>query len=376
MNELKPQSSEAFMEKNSQEYIPLSAHDIQLIKTKFSKKRKVVYYWMFVFLIIGALVSLYALVNYGAGYRLLENLIPFFVGIGLALICLLVIFNYNKQINLEFKNGRKCIYKGVVTKRFERSVQTGTGKNKSTHYYYYIYLGDICIEHKDLYYEIGVGDKIEVHISEKLGIIFYKNIVKNKAVADAMPEVIDKHGPLLEIKYKQEAKSRNEFLTDEEIAALEKQKKKRTNRILIVGIILLFGFGATAEFTLWVDPYYSWDEILAFRVGFWGIPLAFFSLLFYRRTVPLSKDILSGEKTIISEKLINKEESYSDAAKAYTYNIKGIRENIAVSKEFFNSIGPGDDFEIHQTKIRNTFLVTVIMKNGIKYYNPNIFKTK
>ncbi len=375
MNELKPESSEAIIDRNSQEYAPLSPEDIQLIKTKFSKKRKVVYYCMTVFLVIGALVSTYAIINYGAGYRLLENLIPFFVGIGLALICLLVLFNYNQEINLELKNSRKCIYKGVVTKRFEKSVQTGTGKNKNTNYYYYIYLGDICIEHKDLYFELSVGDKIEVHISEKLGIIFYKNIIKNKAVADAMPEVIDTHGPLLEIKYKQEVNHRIEFLNDDEITGLKAQKKRRTKRILIVGAIITLLMGATAELNLYIDSYW-WNEIIMWRLGFWGIPLAFFSLLFYRRTIPLSKDIMEGKKIIISEKLINKEESYSDAAKAYTYNIKGIRENLAVSKEFFDSIGPGDDFEIHQTSVRNKLLSVVILKSSFSYKNHEIFKSR
>ncbi len=372
MEETKPTPGGQTIMENSKEIAQLTASDIQVIKNKFKKKRTIVFYCMAIFFVAGALVSLYAVLDYG--FSRFENYVPFIIGAVAVLICGLVLLMFNQEINLELNSNQKCIYRGVVSKRSETSTRTGFGKNRDTYYSYFISLGeDICFENRDLYFEINEGDTIDVQISEKLKIVLFKKIEKKKSIADAMTDVIDNHGPLLEIRYKQEAKFRIEFLNDEEIAALKVQKKKRTKRILIVGIILLFGFGATAEFTLWIDPYYSWDEILAFRLGFWGIPLAFFSLLYYRRTVPLTKDIQSGEKVIIGEKLTNKDEWYSYTAKAYTYTLKGSREKIEVSKEIFNSIGPGDDFEIHKTKLRNTFLLMVIMKNGMKYKSPDIF---
>jgi hypothetical protein len=180
---------------------------------------------------------------------------------------------------------------------------------------------------------------------------------------------------LLEIKYKQEVNQRIEFLNDDEIAALHALKKKRSLRILITGAIIILSMGATAELNLYIDSY-NLAETIQWRLGFWGIPIAFFSLLLYRRTGPLAKDIKSGEKVIIVEKLTNKNQSYSDAAKAYTYTLKGIRETIEVSKEFYNTIGPGDDFEIHKSKIRYKLLKLVILKSGITYKNPDIFKSK
>jgi hypothetical protein len=49
---------------------------------------------------------------------------------------------------------------------------------------------------------------------------------------------------------------------------------------------------------------------------------------------------------------------------------------MAVSKGFFDSISPGDDFEIHKTKVRKVFLQLIIMKSGMKYKNPEIIKSK
>jgi hypothetical protein len=393
MDEIKPQSTGTIIESNTKTIVPLSLDEIQIIKNRFNKRKKITWYIIVILFTVGLALSGFMLIyeiqetnrlnrtltidelKYSSSPNYGEISVPFDVGTGLALILLLVIVMFNQECGMALQNNNKIIYKGVVTKLSERSSVTGIGKNRNTNYYYYIYLGDISFVHNKLYFELNEGDTIEVHMSEKLGIIFYKNIVKNKAVAEAMPEVIAEHGPILEIKYKQEVKQRNEFMTDDECNALKAQKKKRTKRIIIVGAIITLLMGATAELNLFVDSY-SLEDTIAWRIGFWGFPLAFFGLLFYRRTVALSKDIAVGEKIIISEKLINKEESYSDAAKEYTYTLNGIRENIEVSKEIFNSIGPGDDFEIHKTKIRGVFLELVIMKNNIKYDNPNIFKTK
>jgi len=374
MDEIKPNPGGQTIIGNSKEIAQLTSGDIQTIKGKFKKKRKIVYYCMLIFLTAGALVSAYALFDYG--FSRFENYAPLIIGAVAVFICGLVLLMFKQEINLELKNNKKCIYRGVVSKRSETSTRFGVGNNKDTYYSNFIYLGDeIIFENKELYYEVNIGDTIDVQISEKLKIILYKKIQKMKQVADAMPEVINKHGPLLEIKYKQEVKSRIEFLNDDEIAALQVLKKRRSLRILITGAIIILLMGATAELNLYIDSY-NVAETIQWRLGFWGIPLAFFSLLLYRRTGPLTKDIKSGEKLIIVEKLTNKNQSYSDAAKAYTYTLKGIRETIEVSKEFFNSIGPGDDFEIHRTKIRYAFLFVLIMKNGMRYNNPNIFKTK
>lgn len=375
MDEIKPTPGGQTIIGNSKEIAQLTSGDIQTIKGKFKNKRKIVYYCMLIFLTAGTLFSAYALYEY-YGFSRFENLVPFIIGIVAVLICCLVLVAFKQEINQEFKSNKKWIYRGVVSKRSEKSTHVGVGKNRDVYYSNFIYLGDeIIFENKELYYEVNIGDTIDVQISEKLKIVLYKKIEKAKSVKDALPEVIADYGIAQEIRHKQEQKSRVEFLNDDEIAALQALKKRRIRRILITGVIITLLMGATAELNLYIDSY-NLEETIQLRLGFWGIPLAFFSLLYYRRTVPLAIEIKSGEKVIIIEKLTNKDEWYSDAAKAYTYTLKGIREKIEVSKEIFNSISPGDDFEIHKTKIRNAFLVLVILKNGAKYFNPKIFKTK
>ena len=334
MEETKPTPGGQTIMENSKEIAQLTAGDIQTIKGKFKKKRKIVYYCMLIFLTAGALFSAYALYEY-YGFSRFENLVPFIIGIGAVLICFLVLVAFNQEINLELKSNKKCIYRGVVSKRSEKSTRVGFGKNRDVYYSNFIYLGDeIIFENKELYYEVNIGDTIDVQISEKLKIVLFKKIEKAKAVNDALPEVMNDYGIAQEIRYKQDLKSRIEFLNEGEIAALNALKKKRTLRIIITGAILTLLMGATAELNLYID-HYNLEETIQWRLGFWGIPLAFFSLLYYRRTVPLTKDIQSGEKVIIGEKLTNKDEWYSDTAKAYTYTLKGSREKIEVSKEIF-----------------------------------------
>jgi len=364
---------------------PFTEDDIRLIRSNFSKKRKIVYYCMAVFFALGLMVSAFALfleiqkardihdlVN---SIRYWEVLIPFFIGTGAMIICLLVLVVFHQEINIELNNNKKCIYKGVVTKRSENAVRTGTGSNRDTQYYYHIYLGDISFEHEDLYFEINEGDTIDVQISEKLKIVLSKNITKNRRVAEVMPEIKETLGIFNIVESKHDVGKWTAPLTEEENEALKAQMQKISKRILSVAIILSLALGAAAEIILWHDHYYTWDQSLAIRLGFWGSPVAFLGLLLFRKLVPVLKDIHRGEKLIILEKVINKEEYKWASAQEVSYYINGLTEKTEVPHDIFNALGAGDDYELHKTITRGKLLVLVIPKSGIKYKNPDFFQT-
>lgn len=373
MEETKPTSGGQTILANTMEKAQLTASDIQLIKNKFKEKKKITYYCMLFFFIAGTLYSAYALYEY-YGFSRIENLIPFFIGTGAVLICALVLFTFNQEIGIELKNNKKIVYRGVVSKRSETATRFGVGKNRDTYYSYFIYLGeDIYFEHKDLYFEINVGDTIDVQISEKLKIILQKTIVKDKDVTDVAPEVIAQHGFFQEIREKHKVKERFEFLAENELEALKTQKKKRLNRILLFALIFLAGFGLTSEIVLWTGNYYSFDEILAIRIGFLGSPLLFFALLLYRRIVPLTNDIKSGKKIIYLEKLINKDQYTWASTNETDYYLVGLQGKTTVSRELFSTLNAGDDFELHKTLIRRKLLYALNPKTQFRFYNPDIF---
>jgi hypothetical protein len=373
MSEIKPTPGGQTIIDNSKEIAPLTASDIEIIKSKFKKKRKIAYYCMIIFLTAGILLTTYAVTGYG--FSRLENFVPLIVGFVAVLICALVLVMFSQEVNLELKNNQKYLYKGIVSQRSEKSTRMGTGQNRQTYSDYFIWLGDeIRFEHQDLYFEVNVGDTIDVQISEKLKIVLYKNIQKKKSVSDVIPEVLADYGIVQEIKEKHQVKEREDFLSEDELTALKAQKHRRIKRILPVAIIFLFGFGICSEIIL-LDDYYSLDEILAIRIGFWGSPVAFFGLLLLRKLAGLSKDIKEGKKIIVTEKLINKDQ-YTWASSGETdYFVVGLTGKTRVSKEFFNSLTAGDDFELHKTKVRKKQLAALNPKSGIKYLNSEIFKT-
>lgn len=148
MDDNRPPSMATLAKDNIKIIEPFTENDIRLIKSKFSKKRKIVYYCMAVFFALGLMVSAFALFleiqkvrdihNLVNSIRYWEVLIPFCIGTGAVVICLLVLVVFHQEINIELNNNKKCIYKGVVTKRSENAVRTGTGKNRDTQYYYHI----------------------------------------------------------------------------------------------------------------------------------------------------------------------------------------------------------------------------------------------
>jgi hypothetical protein len=372
MEETKPTSGGQTIMANTMEKAQLTAGDIQLIKNKFKRKQTITYYCMAVFFIAGALVTAYAIMGYG--FSRFENFVPLIVGLVAVIICGLVLFTFNQEIGIELKNNKKIIYRGVVSKRSETATRTGAGKERDTYYSYFIYLGeDIYFEHKDLYFKINVGDAIDVQISEKLKIILQQNIVKDKDVTDVAPEVIAQHGIFQEIREKHKVEERVEFLSEEELAALKTQKKRRLKRILLFALIFLAGFGFTAEIIRSTGNFYSWEEILAIRLGFWGSPLLFFGLLFYRRIMPLTKDIKSGKKIIYLEKLINKDQYTWTSTNETDYYLVGLQGKITVSRELFNTLNAGDDFELYKTLIRRKLLYALNPKTQFRFYNPDIF---
>jgi len=378
MNDSTTKSDDNFSVPSSKTTVQLAKEDILILKKRFNKKKKIFLYCIAIILVIGTAISSFAIISEYLKYeyvdKIWEMLIPFFAGISLALFLLLGLVALIQENNIELKNGQKTIFKGIVTKRKEEIRRTMVGGKSENNYYYYIYLNDICFEHHDIYFEINEGDFIEIHLSEKLNLVLFKNIVKNKAIAEVIPETKEKFGIFDEVPHKHEVIKRSEYLTDDELSALIAQKHKRLKTIIPAAIILLIAFGTTAEIILWADSFYSLDEIIALRIGFWGVPLVFFLLLSYRKFVPLSNDIHKSEKIIICERLINKEETYRTAYHSYSYSIKGLEENLEVSKEIFDVLNPGIDFEVHRTSVRKKFLKLKIPSTGKYYNNPKIFK--
>ncbi len=372
---------------------PLTDEDIHLIKKSFSKKRKIVYYFMAGLFTIGTAISAVAIfieiqsVNrlnsiaashgqemfYSVNY--IERLVPFFAGAGIALILVLVLVMFSQELNIELNNNRKWIYKGVVTSRTEKSRYVGVGKNRETYYDYYIHLGDITFAHKDLYFELSDGDRIDVEVSEKLDIVLRKNIVSNRAVANVKPEKTGEFGIFDIVKNKYEVTIQTECMTSEELEALNSQMMRRLKRIMPVAVIFILSGGIACEINLWHD-HYTWDQALAMRIGLWGGPIVFFGLLLYVKVLRLLQDIRRREKLIFSEKVIDKEERVWASTRESSYYIKGLKENTEVSKAVYDSMKAGDSYELHKTKIRKKFLSLVVPSTGVKYSDPDIFRTK
>jgi hypothetical protein len=132
--------------------------------------------------------------------------------------------------------------------------------------------------------------------------------------------------------------------------------------------------GVTAEIILRADSFYSLDEKIGMRLGFWLPPICFFLLILYRRLVPLSRDIQRAEKIIITDQVINKEEIYKAQYKTYTYNIKGRIETYEVSKEFYDSLNSGDEIEVHKTAVRKKILYIIAPSSKKMFKNTAIFK--
>lgn len=168
-------------ENGTEEIQPLTPEDVSVIRARFGKKKKIVYYFMAIFPAAGALLSAYAVYDYGLSR--LENFVPFIIGVVAILVCSLILVMFNQELNLELKNNRKWIYKGMVTGRHESSIRSGVAGDRDKYTDYYIRLGDVSFVHKDIYFEVGVGDRIDVQVSEKLNIVLSKNIIKNPAVA-------------------------------------------------------------------------------------------------------------------------------------------------------------------------------------------------
>lgn len=390
MDDNRTQSDTEADDKNMKAVLPLTAEDVRLIKNSFSRKRKIVYYFMAALITIGTVVSLIAIYDETSSVNRLnsiavangeqayftvyypELLIPFFIGTGIALVLILVLIMFNQELNIELNNNRKCIYKGVVTKRSEKATRLGVGDNRETYYDNYIYLGDICFEHKELYFEISEGDRIDVQISERLNIILHKNITKNKTVARLTPEKIGEAGHFDIVRGGQDVAKHTAPMTGDELEALVNLKQKRFKKILPVAVIFTLGLGITSEIILATGSYML-DEIIAMRGGLWGGPAAFFGLLLYWKVNLLSKDIRSGEKLIISEKVTDKEEYTWASTQKTSYYIKGLSEKTEVSKEVFDSLTAGDDYELHKTKLREIFLALVNPGAGMKYRNPDFF---
>lgn len=364
-------------ENGTKAILPLTEEDIRIIRARFAQKRKIVYYFMTSLFSIGAVISAYAVYSYSIagsirsfrnftinrGQDVLFNiyypdpelLVPFFIGAGLALFLVLVLVMFKQELNLELNNNKKRVYKGVVTGRLEQVSRSGVAGDRDNYSSYIIRLGDVSFEHKDLYFEAGEGDRIDVQVSEKLNIILHKNIIKNKTVAGLVPEKIGELGPFDIVRGGQDAAMKTIPLTDEELAALRDLQQRRKTRIFYVAVVFIFGMGITCEIVLYADRY-TWDQALMMRLGFWGLPLAFFSLLFYLRAGLMSKDIQCGEKAVIMEKLVDKGIFSSERSGSTTYSIRGLSGRIEVSKEVYDNLKAGDCFEVHKTKARQKLL--------------------
>lgn len=370
-------------ENGTKEIRPLTSEDINIIRARFAKKRKIVYYFMAGLFSIGSFISLIAIysetstvnrLNSGLEEVLFhvyypELLIPFFVGAGLALFLVLVLIMFKQELNLELQNNRKWILKGVVTGRVETSTRSGVAGDRDNYSDYYIRLGDVTFEHKDLYFEVGEGDRIDVQVSEKLNIVLSKNIIKNPDVA-AMTQ--QQAGSIFDAADAQKASTITVPMTGDELSSLKKLKQHRQRRILYVAAVFIIGLGVTCEIVLYYDKY-TWDQVLMMRLGFWGIPMAFFGLLLYLRAGLISKDIQSGKKLIITERLVDKGIFSSERAGNTTYTIRGLSERTEVSKDVYDNLTAGESYEVHKTKARGRLLSVVIPSAGIIYKNPVIF---
>jgi hypothetical protein len=390
MEEIKPTPGGQTITGNSKEDAALTASDIQLIKNRFKKNKKILWYIIIVLFFIGFAISAVAILNevmevnrlnskgrvvdgtlmvFSVNYW--EGLIPFGAGTGISLFFLFGIVATNQEQKAILRDD-KIIYKGIVSGRKETgSRRQDLGGRTESYYSYTVHLGDIYFTHEDLYHELDEGDTIEIHLRGY--IVLYKNIIKNKKVADLKPEVIADYGFAKLVIPKQKAEEKADYLTDEEMTALKKQKHRRLIRILPVAIVFVLGLGITCEINLWID-HYTWDESLGMRLGLWGGPLVFFGLIALRRLEPLSKDIKSGQKKIIFEKLMSKNERLWASSGEMSYYLHGLTGESEVSRIFYDSLSPGDDFLLHKTLARNKLLMAVNTKTNLTFYNPEIFK--
>lgn len=159
----------------------LTDRDRETIRGHFRKKRRIVILVMAVLILVGLSfsgVELSRLNGTISGLdvnELLEALLPLIIALIFCAVGLLSIYSYSQKRKHEIRSNRKKIYKGVVT-NLRQEQSTPIPITDADRVGYRIDLGEVSLDHEELYYELKEGDEIEVHISDNLQLILFKNI--------------------------------------------------------------------------------------------------------------------------------------------------------------------------------------------------------
>jgi hypothetical protein len=343
----------------NQSTAPLSVSDIE----KLNGKRI-----LMSFILIGVFV-VFAIVAYFIGWQ--SNILVFkifasvFVLFPLAMI-VVINFSFIK----DKKNGTKIITKGIVTDKSQKTVTTGTSKNRSVSTYFYVFIDNEKFEIEGKYYNMCfTGDKIELQqaaVSQSVLDFAVLDKIQNSSLKTPVDNFFNTNNYFSE---------RIESLTDDEIAAVkQKRNKKVLSSLIISGVLGFVGYWVFLLIFVLLFAKLNIKMLHVIDTLVYTIIGGFILLIFYKRVLPFQKDLNENQKIITSSRIGNKAESNvkitSNSIKITSRNgdfryLVVNKNYFPVSQSLYNSTETGDEVFVHTAKNSKMILAIYDSKNKV-----------